>query len=116
MSDNITPLESLLGKSRKAVKKLPAGTWQHTMLTRNIEALETALSLQGEEDAEFTHERLDAALEALSNMVGRTETFLSKSPTGTSQHSLLTGRLNALKNAERVIRERRNRPGGMVGI
>lgn len=50
------PIASLLHKSRKAQEKLQAGTWQHTMLTGNIQALTLASAyLQRALDACMNH-------------------------------------------------------------
>ncbi len=39
------PMASLIGKSEKALQKLPPGTWQHTMLQNNLKALRIAFAL-----------------------------------------------------------------------
>ena len=39
------PIASLISKSEKAKQKLPPGTWQHTMLEKNLKALYLASSL-----------------------------------------------------------------------
>lgn len=39
------PLASLISKSEKARQKLETGSWQHTMLERNLKALRIALLL-----------------------------------------------------------------------
>jgi len=41
----VVPLASLISKSEKARAKLAHGTWQHTMLSNNLEALYIALPL-----------------------------------------------------------------------
>jgi len=41
----IAPITSLMSKSEKARGKLAPGTWQHAMLSDNLEALQIALSL-----------------------------------------------------------------------
>jgi hypothetical protein len=43
--DAQAPIESLISKSEKAIQKLVLGSWQHTMLTKNIEALHRVLPL-----------------------------------------------------------------------
>jgi hypothetical protein len=43
--DAQAPIESLISKSEKAIQKLVLGSWQHTMLTKNIEALHNVLPL-----------------------------------------------------------------------
>ena len=49
------PLNSLLSKSEKTIQKLSAGTWQHTLLEKNIEALSIAVSLLDRERNRFKH-------------------------------------------------------------
>ena len=41
----VAPITSLISKSEKAQKKLANGTWQHSMLEENLEALSIALPL-----------------------------------------------------------------------
>ena len=41
----LAPIESLISKSEKAKQKLKPGTWQHTMLAKNLKALYIALPL-----------------------------------------------------------------------
>ena len=41
----LAPLQSIVSKSSKAITKLKEGSWQHTMLKQNIEALTYVLSL-----------------------------------------------------------------------
>lgn len=49
------PLKSLLSKSEKTILKLSVGTWQHTLLEKNIEALRIAVSLLDRELNRFKH-------------------------------------------------------------
>ena len=49
------PLKSLLSKSEKTIQKLSAGTWQQTILEKNIEALKIVVSLLGRELNRFKH-------------------------------------------------------------
>lgn len=49
------PLKSLLSKSEKTIQKLSVGTWQHTLLQKNIEALRIAVSLLDRELNRFKH-------------------------------------------------------------
>lgn len=49
------PLKSLLSKSEKTIQKLSVGTWQHTLLEKNIEALSIAVSLLDRELNRFKH-------------------------------------------------------------
>jgi hypothetical protein len=41
----LAPIDSLISKSEKAQRKLAQGTWQHTMLVKNLKALHIALPL-----------------------------------------------------------------------
>ncbi len=41
----IAPIASMISKSEKAQKKLAQGTWQHTMLSNNLKALNIASPL-----------------------------------------------------------------------
>lgn len=105
----LTPIASLVSKSVKAREKLAPGSWQHTMLTENIDALGVATALMipsAEDTAEPSRDELEAALSAIQSMIGRTETAGAKFAPGTSQHSLSRNRLNALRIAEAFVRER----------
>jgi hypothetical protein len=46
------PIESLISKSEKAIQKIVLGSWQHTMLIKNIEALHRVLPLMKKEIAD----------------------------------------------------------------
>lgn len=99
------PIASLLSKSEKAQRNLQPGTWQHTMLQDNIEALRIVSALMdGEPLPDDTGaDALQRALDALSSMIVRTETALAKFAPGTSQHSLQRNRLAALRVAEALV-------------
>jgi len=107
MKNDLVPLQSLLSKSEKAITKLRDGTWQHTMLTNNIEALRIALAImENDKDADYTHVELGVALVAIADMINRTEKSQIKFSAGTSQYTLQDNRLKALRSAESVIRQR----------
>jgi hypothetical protein len=106
MSNNLAPLQSLLCKSEKAITKLRDGTWQHTMLTNNINALRIAPALMDDEGADFTPDELGAALIAFADMTERTEKSQGKFSAGTSQHTLQDNRLKALRAAESAIKRK----------
>ncbi len=100
------PIASLMSKSEKAQQKLAHGTWQHTMLQDNLEALRIASALMNKEtnDTEhFTRDDLQEALRALASMISKTEKAQAKFSPGTSQHTLQRNRLKALRIAEALI-------------
>lgn len=45
LKNALAPITSLISKSEKARAKLSQGTWQHTMLSNNLNALHIALPL-----------------------------------------------------------------------
>lgn len=98
----LRPLSSLLSKSAKAQQKLAAGTWQHAMLQKNVQALRTATALMntcaGARPA-VTRTELTEALPALTAMIGKTEKALASFAPGTAQHTLQRNRLRALRRA-----------------
>lgn len=99
LQEAMRPIGSLLGKSEKALRKLTPGSWQHSMLRDNINALRIAAALLNREDvaaAGFERDDLDEAVRAFASMTGRTEKALAKSSPATSQHTLLRNRLRAL--------------------
>lgn len=109
------PIASLISKSEKAQQKLTPGTWQHAMLRDNLAALYIARTLMAEETSDTVDpspDSLHEALRALAQMVSRTEKAYGTFSPGTSQHTLLENRLNALHIAETLINaelERRRR-------
>lgn len=101
------PIASLISKSEKAQGKLAPGTWQHTMLSDNLEALRIASALMNRETYEphqFAQPELQAALRAFASMIGRTEKSQAKFSPGTSQHTLQRNRLKALRIAESLVK------------
>ena len=106
------PIASLISKSEKALGKLAPGTWQHTMLQNNLNALRIASALMGGEANEtdqFTQDDLQEALRALAGMIGKTVQAQPKFPAGTSQHTLLQNRLKALRIAEALTKAKLDR-------
>jgi DNA-binding SARP family transcriptional activator len=104
---DLPPLTSLIRKSEKAQQKLTPGTWQHTMLQENLEALRLAERLLNEEAGAApkpTAEELRRACSALSAMIEKTCVSQSKFAPGTSQHTLQRNRLEALRFAETRIK------------
>jgi hypothetical protein len=102
------PIRSLISKSEKAQEKLAPGSWQHTMLRDNVQALRLASVLLGLDagDVEaFTLPELQQALDAIASMIGRTENVQTKFAPGTSQATLQLNRLAALRVAEAAVSE-----------
>lgn len=107
ISEALAPIESLGRKSQKAMGRLAAGTWQHTMLSKNVHALSIASALMSGRTAEVTdvtRDELDEALDAIRSMIRRTRDTKAKFTAGTSQHSLQRNRLKALQIAEALVR------------
>lgn len=101
------PIASLMSKSEKALQKLTADSWQHTMLRDNIKALKIASTMMQNENLDWTQNELQDALRALAVMVDKTEKALGKFHEKTSQHSLLRNRFHALRTAARLLQEKR---------
>ena len=109
----LQPLISLLGKSEKSQLKLAPGTWQHTMLQDNIDALRMGLALldTGEGVApEYPRDELQRASVAFATMITKTEKALAMFERGTSQHTLQMNRLAALRAGGARVREALQRP------
>jgi hypothetical protein len=106
--DPAAPIASLIVKSEKARHKLAPGTWQHAMLSDNLDALRIATTLMsGDMDARdgIASEAMRHALRAFASMIARTERAAAASKPGTAQHTLLANRLHALGLAETLIAE-----------
>lgn len=106
LQEVIRPIASLISKSEKAQKKLASGTWQHTMLQRNLRALHIASALMSSmtDGADVpTREDLQAALRAFADMTNKSEQVQTKFALGTSQHTLQRNRLRAFRAAEVLI-------------
>lgn len=102
------PIASLLSKSEKAMQKLATGTWQHAMLQNNIQALQIAAELMSGQPVKpdrFSPDELQDAHQALASMIDKTEKAQPRFPSGTSQHTLLRNRLQALQTADVLIRK-----------
>ena len=107
MQDVLEPIASLISKSAKAQRKLAPGTWQHAMLRDNLRALRLAVALMGAgggEAGRFSRDELRDAVRALRAMIGRTAKARAKFTRGTSHHTLLRNRLNALRAAKALTR------------
>lgn len=106
LQEALRPIASLINKSEKAQQKLTLGTWQHTMLRNNIKALRIASALmnKGTQDTDsFTQDDLQEALRAVASMISKADKAQAKFTPGTSQHTLQTNRLKALRIAEALI-------------
>jgi hypothetical protein len=106
----LCPIASLISKSEKAREKVAPGTWQHTMLSDNLEALYLASTLMSkglsgttEGPASDTAD-LQKALSALASMIGRTVKSQANFSPGQSQHTLQRNRLKALRVAEALVK------------
>lgn len=102
VSRALKPVESLIGKSEKAQRRLAPGTWQHTMLGDNLRALRIAHALMSErvDGAHAPSEaELSDALGAFDSMIARARDAKTKFAPGTPQHSLQRNRLEALRLA-----------------
>lgn len=107
LQEALRPIASLISKSEKAQQKLKSGQWQHTMLRDNLKALRHAFALMNkdtENTGDFGREDAQEALRAFASMIRRTEDAQAKFLPGTSQHTLLRNRLNALRIAEALIK------------
>lgn len=106
LREAIRPIASLIAKSEKAQRKLASGTWQHARLGDNLKALRMAAALmtpEADRTGSFAPDDLQAARLAIAAMLSKTEKAQARFPPGSSQHSLLTNRLRALKMAEALI-------------
>jgi len=114
----LAPLDSLLSKSTKARERLAPGTWQHDMLTRNIEALHIARALlmrdcpelaeqPADEPRMFDTQELARAATAIDSMIDRTRGTQAKFAAGTSQHTLQRNRLAMLEAARSAVEAQR---------
>lgn len=97
------PIASLISKSEKAQGKVAAGTWQHTMLEKNLRALRLASSLMTGQ-AGAPREDLAEAAGTLKEIIARVESTEKKFPPGTAQHTLQRNRLKALRVAEALVK------------
>ena len=107
LQEALRPIASLIGKSEKAQRKLAPGTWQHTMLRDNLNALHMASALmnRGTDDtARFAQVDLQKAHRAFVSMIGKTRKAQARFPPGTSQHTLQRNRLKALRIADTLIK------------
>jgi hypothetical protein len=106
LREALRPIASLIGKSRKSLRKLSVGTWQHTMLRDNLAALSVASALMNGEPNDRSRLGRDdfrKARVALASMIGRAEKGRSGFRPGTPQHSLQQNRIKALRIAEALM-------------
>lgn len=85
--------------------KFAPGTWQHTMLSANIKALEISVAIisKGSDSEMFTQNELQSAQESLASMIDKTAKAQEGFSQGTSQHTLTNNRVKALSIAEKLI-------------
>lgn len=110
--DALRPLASLISKSEKALPRVPPGSWQHTMLRSQLNALHLAATVikTGGTATGITRDERVEALRALGSMIDKTEQFLANFSPGSSQHTLLDNRRGALRIAESTILATLNDP------
>jgi hypothetical protein len=105
LDEVLRPLASLISKSQKAQQKLAPGTWQHTMLRQNLEALDVACELIREQNAcSFTRAELLETLRALTSMITKAEKAQAPFSSGTAHHTLQRNRLKALRRGEVLVK------------
>ena len=108
LQDALRPITSLIIKSEKAQQKMTSERWQYRMLQNNLNALRHACALMNQDKNTadyFTREDSRESLNALASMISKTEKAQEKFSPGTSQHTLLRNRLNALRLAEALIKK-----------
>lgn len=95
---------SLRNKSEKASGKLKEGSWQKTLLDSYVKAADTALKLiDGDMAMPFECEALNEANKSLEDALHRAEEVIGRFVAGSSQHTLQTNRIVALKIALTMI-------------
>jgi len=99
------PLASLQRKSEKAKQKLRPGSWQYARMEDTLRALRLIdCLLQGSADpSQIDAYELDTTRLTLNSLITIAEKNLEKTPTGTSQYSLLVNRLHALQTAQQLL-------------
>ena len=103
----ISPMESFISKSEKAREKLVPGSWQHTSLGNDLQALRIGLALltgETQSGQNYTSEALQTAVGALESLINRVGNTKTKFSPGTAQHSLQRNRLEALQAAKATIK------------
>lgn len=107
LMETLRPIDSLISKSEKAKQKLAPGTWQHTMLSKNLKAMRMASALMNHNmkvAGIITRDDLQEALHSFASMIGKTEKSQATFEPGTSTHTLQRNRLKALLKAESIIK------------
>jgi hypothetical protein len=105
LDEVLRPLVSLISKSQKAQQKLAPGTWQHTMLRQNLQALDVVCELIREQNAcSFTRAELLETLRALTSMINKAEKAQATFSSGTAHHTLQRNRLKALRRGEVLVK------------
>lgn len=103
----------MINKSEKALLKLKAGTWQHTITVQALKADYIAIALLNRElgtdpaagsfKSKYTEEELENALEVAASVISRVEKVQSKFEAGTPQHTLAVRRIKALHISSALI-------------
>lgn len=114
LEEALRAITSTIHKSGKAQLKLKAGTVQHKMIARGIEACKIATGLikkeseangtEGSLEGKYTKDELEAALQALASAIGRIESVLPKFNAGTSQYTLAIRRIKAFRIAMELMK------------
>lgn len=114
LQEAIRAITSTINKSEKALLKLKAGTWQHTMTVRTLKADYIAIALLNREletdpaagsfKGKYTKEELENALEALASVVSRVEKVKPRFEAGTPQHTLAVRRIKSLHISSALIK------------
>jgi len=96
-------------KSEKAISKLKEASAQQRLTARGIAAYTLALALiareleETPENAVYSKEELEQALETCASVCSRVESILPKLSAGTSQHTLAVRRIRAFEIASALI-------------
>jgi len=114
LQEAIRAITSTINKSKKALLKLKAGAWQHTMTEQALKADNIAIALLNRELAinpdkgtcksKYTEEELKNALEAVTSVMSRVEKVQPKFEAGTPQHTLAVRRIKALSISSAFIK------------
>lgn len=114
LEEALRAITSTISKSEKAQLKLKAGTIQHTMTERGINAYYIAVELINREmetdittnsfESKYKKEELDEAIQTISSLINRVEKVQPKFEPGSSQHTLAVCRIKAFYIATELIK------------
>lgn len=114
LAEALRAITSTLSKSEKALLKLKAGTFQHTMTAQGIAAYRIAIELinRGSEVdsaenptfvGEYPKDELESAVQAFTSAIGRIEKMQPKFEAGTPQYTLAVRRIKAFHIAIELL-------------